>query len=74
MDIHFEPIWETQMCEENNFKYVKVHEINYKHQINVIIFSTTNKNILSFQAIFQGLTLKYLHLKNDEHIACEDDG
>jgi hypothetical protein len=40
----------------------------------VVVSSAANGNILPFQVIFQGLTPRSLPPKNDERVACEDNG
>jgi hypothetical protein len=72
--VHLVPTGGARIWEEKNSKHVKVQGIEYKRQITVVVSSAANGNILPFQVIFQGLTLRSLPPKNDERVACEDNG
>lgn len=55
-NIHFVSTWWSNKYETKGAKHIKLHWIEYKHQVTINVSSAANGHCLHFQNIFQGTT------------------
>ena len=70
--IHLVPTRGARTWKERNSKCIKIHGVEDKRKITVAASSTANGQVLPFQVIFQGLTIRFLPSMNEGHHSCED--
>ena len=72
--IHLVPTSGAQTWAKRESKHVLVHGMEDKRQVTVLVYFSTNGNLLPFQIVFTGTTDKNLPPQYTCRLQCEGAG